>query len=295
MRILITGASGFIGQACCAYLERKNIAYTTCGRQASALCMPCDILDTEAVARVMSALRPTHILHLAWYTGKNYGSSTENLRWLAASKALIQLFAQYGGQRFVGVGTCFEYPLNGALCVEQERVSPDFVPHTLYGESKRNLGDYLHNFAEKQSISWAWCRPFYVFGAQENSSKLFPSACTAFAKGENFATAAYYRSMDYIDVCDAAKYIVRILLSDFCGKINIGTGKAVTVHTLLETLAKNFAASVQVLPKEPLDSLPSICAHVERLHSICGHMPLIPVHETLQDYYTLYVHPRGKI
>ncbi len=289
MRLLITGATGFIGQACCAYLEQQDIAYTTCGRQASALCMPCDILHTEDLTRVISTLRPTHILHLAWYTGKNYGSSAENLRWLAASKDLIQLFTQYGGRRFVGVGTCFEYPLHGELCTEEEKLSPDFTPHTLYGESKRDLRQYLQKYAQQQGISWAWCHPFYVFGAQESPSKLIPSACTAFAKGENFATAAYYRSMDYIDVRDAAKYIIGVLLSDFCGRVNIGTGKLVTVQTLLEGLANLFSASVQALPKESLDTLPPICAHVDRVRSICGEMSLISAHETLQGYYARYI------
>ena len=89
----------------------------------------------RARRRCSRAAAPTHLLHLAWYAEHGpFWTSTENLRWAAATIALVQAFAERGGRRAVLAGTCAEYRWGEpGPCVEG--VTP-LEPATLYGTAK---------------------------------------------------------------------------------------------------------------------------------------------------------------
>ena len=74
-RILITGASGFIGQACLDLLVRQDVEIHALTRQISPHSDPrvCwhefDLLnETAALDPLLATIAPTHLLHLAWDT-----------------------------------------------------------------------------------------------------------------------------------------------------------------------------------------------------------------------------------
>jgi nucleoside-diphosphate-sugar epimerase len=83
---------------------------------------------------IISTLRPSHLLHLAWVTApERYRYADENLDWLEASLALVKAFGEHGGQRFVGVGSSAEYDVETGLC--REDATP-IRPVSLYAQCK---------------------------------------------------------------------------------------------------------------------------------------------------------------
>src|SRR4029453_6933365 len=69
-----------------------------------------DLLNEGEVIRLIGAVKPTHVLHLAWETAHGaYWTSQNNLNWVAATLGLARVAAHTGCERFVGVGTCAEY------------------------------------------------------------------------------------------------------------------------------------------------------------------------------------------
>jgi len=109
-RILITGASGFIGrQAVLALRGSGDEVHTvqhTARQMSDSRNHTVDLLDSQQVTRLMERVKPTHLIHLAWYAehGK-YWTSPLNLEWVAASLKLFQAFIVNGGQRAVLAGT----------------------------------------------------------------------------------------------------------------------------------------------------------------------------------------------
>ena len=111
-RILLTGARGFIGRACVPALLNRGYDVHAVGQgsappsAASVRYHRCDILDRRAMAELMRAVAPTHLLHCAWnVTHGVYWTAPDNLDWLCASISLLQEFAAVGGKRAVGVGS----------------------------------------------------------------------------------------------------------------------------------------------------------------------------------------------
>ena len=150
-KILITGASGFIGRHCLPLLLEKGFEVHALSLeprsnlQKDIIWHSQNLLDYERTQRLMESLRPSHCLHLAWYTkaGK-YWSSQQNLHWVSSSALLLDSFHQNGGERFVGAGTCAEYDWHYGHCVEM--LTP-IEPATLYGTCKSSFQKMLSSFS----------------------------------------------------------------------------------------------------------------------------------------------------
>src|SRR3954452_23524389 len=139
-RVLVTGATGFIGHHLPELLSSRGFEVATVSRAGGV-----DLLEPGAPERVVAEVQPTHLLHLAWYAepGK-YWTSPENVRWVEASLALLRAFAAGGGRRAVLAGTCAEYDWAHGFC--SEGVTP-LAPWTLYGPSKHALREMAESFA----------------------------------------------------------------------------------------------------------------------------------------------------
>src|SRR5207247_2475843 len=138
-RVLVTGGTGFIGRNVLApLLERGFELHATYLRDPIQVedvsWHRCDLLDAAAVRTLLHAVKPSHLLHFAWYTehGK-YWSSPANLDWTAATLGLLRSFRDCGGSRIVAAGTCAEYEWGTERCSE---IETPLKPRTLYGTSK---------------------------------------------------------------------------------------------------------------------------------------------------------------
>lgn len=260
MRILITGASGFIGRHCLPGILRnfdsvhcvsRSISKNDCP---SALWYECDLLNPAEVKELIYHIKPTHLLHLAWTTAPgNFWHDPDNRTWLAASKELIRFFSECGGRRLVIAGTCAEYEWNESFLMESA------VPHplSLYGECKNELRVFCENFASRKSLAMAWARMFFIFGPYENGSKLVPSTIISLLREESARTASGELRRDYLYVKDAASALTRIMLSDFDGTVNVCSGRALSIREIVSEIAQVVGRSdlleIGALPARPGD------------------------------------------
>src|SRR5579862_9330145 len=114
--VLVTGATGFIGQKCLTGLDGKyEEIHAVCRgipkpSGGSVHWHSTDLFDESRVSQLVREVRPTHLLHLAWITNPGeYWNSVENARWLLASAHLVHQFALQGGKRIAVAGSCAEY------------------------------------------------------------------------------------------------------------------------------------------------------------------------------------------
>lgn len=109
-RVLVTGATGFVGRHAVPALLARGFEVHGVGRGVGPNQHAADLLAAEDRRALIARVRPSHLLHLAWDAEPGrYWTSEANLDWVAASLDLARLFAAAGGRRFVGIGTCAEY------------------------------------------------------------------------------------------------------------------------------------------------------------------------------------------
>lgn len=240
MRVLLTGATGFIGSYVLKQLLNEKIDVVVVGRtkpldstvdfiEADLLS---DQLNFEGLVQKASA---THLLHLAWYAehGK-YWSSPLNLRWVEASVKLVEAFCKNGGKKVVVSGTCAEYDWSYGYL--QEDVTP-LKPSSLYGVSKDATRRLTHAICNQYETEFAWGRIFFAYGEGEPSSRLIPSLKRVFqGKQAPFpVNAEIYR--DFLHASDVASAFLKLLSESSFGVYNICSERPITIKEVVNFIA----------------------------------------------------------
>lgn len=236
-KVLLTGACGFIGRQAIAPLlsrgyEVHAVARASRTRPAGdeVVWHPADLLDDTHVERLLAAVRPTHLLHFAWAVEPGeFWTSPENDRWRRASLALMQSFAEHGGQRIVISGTCAEYDGSAADRPLSERDSP-LVPATPYGLSKLGLQQQMDELARQSDLSAAWGRVFFLYGPHEPPTRLVASVIRSLLQGQPALCSHGRQVRDFLHVRDVAGAFVALLDGDVRGAVNIASGIPVTLR-----------------------------------------------------------------
>ena len=136
MRVLITGASGFLGSHVARLLVQEGNEVFALVRRESDLwrlrdvqdalhLVYGDVLDGEQMAAIVQQVRPELCLHLAWYAEPGvYLSSPLNIRYIGASLNLAMQLAEAGCRRLVVAGTCAEYDADYGYLSESSPTRP---------------------------------------------------------------------------------------------------------------------------------------------------------------------------
>lgn len=279
-RVLVTGATGFIGARAVAALVSRGAEVHAAviepeGSVPGAQSHVVDLFDETAVGVVLDHVRPTYLLHLAWYVEHGrFWTAPQNLDWAVRARTLVQQFAATGGQRVVGVGTCAEY--GGAEGACDESTTP-VVPTTIYGQSKAAGWFLMQAAARTAGIDAAWARIFHVFGPGEAEARLVPSLVRPLLAGEPATCRAGAHVRDLIDVADLGDALAAITLSTTTGAVNVGSGTRARLGDVARRLAA-LCGHEDLLTVEEGRSTPDnprvLVPHLDRLQREVGwHSP----------------------
>jgi nucleoside-diphosphate-sugar epimerase len=244
-KVLLTGASGFLGRHMLQALRQSGAELHAASRTARA--MPgvtwhaADLRDPRAAAELVHAIGPTHILHSAWdVTPGRFWSDPQNADWATAGIALAEAAAA-SGARFVGVGTCAEYAWSDSEPVLAEDRTP-IRPATLYGQSKARVWE-----AAARHPDAAWGRIFLPYGPGDNAARLLPSVLAALRAGQPVDLTSGVQERDFVYAPDIGEFFVRLLFSPQTGAFNVGTGTPLSIRAAVEQLADRLGASAALL------------------------------------------------
>jgi nucleoside-diphosphate-sugar epimerase len=271
--ILITGATGFLGSQAIASALSAGFRVTAVARSRELEPLPgveyrqLDLFDAEKVSKLVSSIRPTHLLHTSWVvTPSECWHSLDNHLWVEASQVLLREFAEAGGQRVVVTGSCAEYDWNAAQPCHE--VTTPTCPHTLYGRCKNELREWATEFGRKKGIGVAWGRLFFLHGPREHPVRLVPSVIRALIENKPVACTAGTQQRDFLCVSDAADALISLLNSDLTGPVNVASGRAISVRELVEYVANSFGRLDLVqfgARPTPLSEPPVLVANIDRL------------------------------
>src|SRR5262249_34935963 len=207
--------SGFLGRHCAAALVRHGFNVHAVSRTRQGVASDditwhrLDLLTQDPSERLLTTLRPSHLLHLAWVTAPDYyREAAENLDWMEASLALVRAFAKLGGRRFVGAGTCAEYAAVTDPCDED---TTPIQPASLYGQCKAAFWMGSEAYARHYGFSAAWGRVFLPYGPGDEPRRLIPSLLTALSAGRAIDVTNGTHVRDFVHATDVADLLVRLL------------------------------------------------------------------------------------
>lgn len=243
MRVLLTGASGFIGRYVLRALQQHGLEVVAVGRTRPHLSVPfieADLLSNSDLSLLIKQARATHLLHLAWYAehGK-YWTSPLNLRWQEATTRLVETFCSAGGQQVVVAGTCAEYDWSHGYCRED---STPLNPATLYGTAKDATRRLVMAVCAQHQVPCAWGRIFLPFGQGESTSRLIPSLIEVFRKERAPFGINVNAHRDFLHASDVAEGFFKLLTSEASGVYNVSSGEPRRLSEVVTVLSSMMSA-----------------------------------------------------
>ncbi len=293
-RVLITGASGFVGSAVTRELVRQ-------GRDVAALLRPSsdtrrievqlskikvirgDLRGLDAIAPQIRDFRPEAVLHLGWEgvkgSERNAPIQADNV---PASVALYRLSEECGTQTFVGVGSQAEYgPAPGKL----DESAPT-QPTTVYGAAKLSTCLLLERTAAAAGRSFSWLRLFSSYGPGDDPSWLLQYLARSLLARQRPSLTAAQQMWDYIHVDDVASAVIAAMDSKTLGVFNLGSGKAHKLEHIITTLRDLIDPTLPLgfgeVPYRP-DQVMHLEADISKLNAATGWAPKVPLDVGLQQ------------
>jgi nucleoside-diphosphate-sugar epimerase len=287
----VTGAAGFVGSRVTRALAAAGVEVHAVVRSEPGARLEgvdvhverCDLTDPAALEELVARVQPEACIHCAWIaTPGEYLTSPENSAHELVAESLARSLAVHGCARLVGVGTCFEYePSDEAL----SETSP-LGPTTPYARAKVAACERMRSATEGSATSLAWARLFYLYGPGEDRRRLVPSVVLALLGDERARTTPGEQRRDFLHIDDIAGALIAVAQSDVTGAVNIGSGHAVAVREIVETLGTIIGRpdliELGALPYAEGDPM-LVEADNRRLTDECGFTPQWSLVEGLRD------------
>lgn len=292
MRVLLTGAAGFVGSHVARVLVREGhevhaVVRQRTDRLETVLPPPrvvrCDLTEAADVQQLVALVRPEVCIHCAWFAVPGeYLHSQQNAVQRRAGLELARALAAAGCRRFVGVGTCLEYAASDEALSETSPTGPA----NPYAESKLALYHALEELGQETGIGIAWARLFYLYGPHEDAKRLVPSVVLSLLEDKPARTTGGEQIRDFLHADDVARALTAIAAGDVVGAVNVASGQPVRVRDLVlrigEILGRPELIELGAVPYPPGERM-AILADNTRLIAECGWAHRFSLDEGLRD------------
>ena len=252
MKILVTGATGFVGRHVINELLKYNHQVIAATRnvdlESSADKLNYTFLDldhTDLTQNYFAQLgSPDLLIHLAWQGLPNYKSLFHFEDNLMAHYSFLKNMVMNGLNNVVVTGTCFEYGMREG-CLSEDMIAD---PQNAYSLAKDTLRKFLFELKKKHPFDCKWIRLFYMYVEGQNPNSLLSQLQTALQNGDKeFNMSGGEQERDYLPVEKVAEYIVSIALQNtISGIINCCSGKPIKVKQLVANYLKDTDQEIKL-------------------------------------------------
>lgn len=255
MKILVTGATGFIGQHVVPELlnrkhnvmavARNDVKIRNFEWHSKVNFINCDIHDIdEKLVQLFS--QQDAIIHLAWPGLPNYKDLFHFEHNLNADYQFIKSLIDNGMKQCLITGTCFEYGMQNGSLSESTQTNP-MNPYALAKDTLRKFLQLLQK-NKPNGFILQWVRLFYMYGHGQNENSLLSQLDRAIDNGEkSFDMSGGEQLRDYLPVEEVARRIVNLLENpEFDGIANICHGEPISIKKLVEQHVEKRRVKIQL-------------------------------------------------
>lgn len=300
-RIVLTGASGFIGSAILRRAVEKGwptpVILLRAGSDPSRIqdlltrCEICRLDEGTPGAELarLKALDPSVWIHAGWqgvFGEERRGDSqvTTNLTSLVNA---LQTAKAAGCTHWIGLGSQAEYGNHNG------RISEDTptVPDTVYGMAKLAASWAAKAFAEANGMCYSWLRIFSTYGPGDDPRWLIPYVIRSLSSGESPKLTACDQIWDYLYVEDAAEAVLSVAATRARGTFNVASGTGVLLKDVVTRVAEAVSPAARVsfgaIAKSPGKAF-HLEGDITRITGATGWKPSVPLETGLArtvDYF----------
>ena len=282
MKVMITGASGFLGRAVVPELLAQGVEVLAVSTRPERVMemWPIQAVDLNEslmghTSEELERFTDAYLLHLGWLGLPDYspGNCARNV---AVSSAVFSFALSRGVRRIVGAGSCWEYGNHTGQLTEEKH--PETI--SIFAQAKLDVLARLHTLHEELDFDYRWARIFYAYGKGQRETSLIPLAASAWRRGQQPELRDPKQAIDLIHVSDVARALVTLVLADGpSGTFNVGSGTPVKAETVVELVKHRLLGDPQPLSVGLDDATSAAWADIRAISSTFGWHPRIAIEE----------------
>ena len=231
MKVLLTGASGFIGLPLLQNLVEQGHQILAITRAPVKYLKSVDFIQADLSSPVtyykrVESFEPEVVIHLAWQgiPDFSYENSKNNLNY---SLDFFSFIIRLGCcKKIIVSGSCFEFnKLNGECLESENSTSKDN-----FTWAKHSIRAWLEIQCSAAEIQLGWLRIFYVYGPRQRSNSLIPTILNSLEKGNFPEIRTPKNSNDFIYIEDVVNAFSNAVLLNYpSGIYNLGSGSSTSI------------------------------------------------------------------
>lgn len=259
MKILVTGAEGFLGKGIVNRLiDLGNEVIAACLNtprdvDARATVIESDIFNIDNPYEYYG--KPDVVLHLAWKDGFIHYSEA-HLEYLASHVNFLKKLCQSNIKQIAVMGSMHEIGFYEGSINEHTPCNPE----SYYGISKNALRETTEIMCKQNDKIFQWLRGYYIVANTSEGSSIFSKLVNASEKGEKVFPFTMglnqFDFLDYDEFCNQVAYAVS--QNTINGIINICSGRPEKLSDRVERFIKDNNLNIKLqygeFPDRPYDS-----------------------------------------
>lgn len=257
-KILVTGATGFVGSNLVRRLLKENYEVHILTRENSNLWRikevyselidwKVDLNNEEKLKKIIEKINPSYIIHLAIYGGYSFQNNEKeifNVN-LFGTINLIKAAENINYKCFINTGSSSEYGEKKEKMIENMLCEPN----TSYGIAKLAATLYCQNEAKLKNKPIGTLRLFSPYGPFEEKGRLFESICSSIVKKEEILLNNPRVVRDFLYIEDVIEAYIAVLKepNKLKGNIfNICSGNQKSIEEVIDTIKLGINKEISV-------------------------------------------------
>lgn len=275
MKILVTGANGYIGRHIVTSLLNQGHEVIACDIRTIDVDSRAQKMNLNIFEEVNESIfeqvgSPDVCLHMAWRNGFVHNSYTQ-MGDLSAHYLFLNALIDGGLKHLAVMGSMHEVGYWEGAIDENTPCNPI----SLYGIAKDALRRAMTQVCESKKVVFQWLRCFYILGDDLKNNSIFSKLIVASQEGKtNFPFTSGKNKYDFIDIDELADIISKVITQkDIVGIINCCSGEPISLADRVEQFIKERNLGIKleygVFADRPYDS-PCIYGDTTKIDSIPG-------------------------